>query len=75
MSYCEQTGPAALHSLVRRLLEDHQRIHPHHAQLCPLCRDAEQTLDLLAEEVPDDFGDGDAETLMSIATFYVAPPQ
>lgn len=50
----EETAPAALHGLLRRLLEDHQRIMPHNAELCPLCQDAERTLDLLADEVPDD---------------------
>jgi hypothetical protein len=75
MSHCEQTGPVALHRLMRRLLEDHRRTTPHHAQLCPLCQDAEQTLDLLAEEVTDDFGDTDAEELASSAMFYIAPPQ
>jgi hypothetical protein len=53
MSTHDDTSPVKLHGLMRRLLEDHQRIMPHHAHLCPLCQDAERTLDLLAEEVPD----------------------
>lgn len=53
MSIHDQTTPVALHQLVNRLLADHQRIYPHHADLCPLCQDAELTLDLLADEIPD----------------------
>lgn len=49
----EQITPGALHRLVARLLEDHQRAEPHHADRCPLCQDAEMTLDLLAEQLPD----------------------
>lgn len=31
---------AAPADLVRRLLADHQRVEPHHADQCPLCREA-----------------------------------
>jgi hypothetical protein len=54
MSTHEQTTPVALHGLIRRLLDDHQRIFPHQAELCPLCQDTERTLDLLADELPDE---------------------
>lgn len=53
MSTHDDTSPVKLHGLLRRLLEDHQRIMPHHAHLCPLCQDGERALDLLADEVPD----------------------
>lgn len=51
----DQTTPVALHKLIARLLDDHQRVHPHHADLCPLCQDTMTTLDLLADEVPEDW--------------------
>lgn len=35
---------AGLADIVRRLLSDHQRISPHHASLCGLCRDAEAAI-------------------------------
>lgn len=53
MNTHEQTTSVALHRLLTRLLDDHQRMSPHHAHLCPLCQDTERTLDLLAEELPD----------------------
>lgn len=53
MNTHEQTTPAALHRLFARLLDDHQRMHPHHAHLCLLCQETERTLDLLADELPD----------------------
>jgi hypothetical protein len=59
MSIHDNTTPVALHQLLTRLQDDHQRIHPHHAHLCPLCQDTERTLDLLADEVPDDFANED----------------
>jgi hypothetical protein len=53
MSTHEQTTPVALHRLLTRLLNNHQRMHSHHAHLCTLCQDTERTLDLLAEQLPD----------------------
>lgn len=50
----DQTTPVELHRLISRLLDDHQRADPHHHDMCPLCQDASNTLDLLADEVPDD---------------------
>lgn len=49
----EQTTPGALHRLLARLFDDHQRMYPHHAHLCPLCQDTELALTLLAELLPD----------------------
>jgi hypothetical protein len=63
VSILDQTAPAALHSLLTRLLDDHQRMHPHHAHLCPLCQDTERAIQLLAEHLPDE----DCST-------YCAPP-
>lgn len=33
-----------LRGLVARLLDNHQRIDPHHEDLCPLCKDAKRAL-------------------------------
>lgn len=44
--------PVALHQLLTRLLDDHQRMAPHHADLCPLCHDAARALAVLADELP-----------------------
>lgn len=54
MSTHDDTTPAGLHRLLLRLLDDHQRMSSHHADLCPLCQDTERTLDLLADQLPDD---------------------
>lgn len=35
---------AAPASLLRRLLDDHQRMEPHHADLCQLCKDAQAAI-------------------------------
>jgi hypothetical protein len=49
-------GPTcSLHSLLTRLLDDHQRMYPHHADLCPLCQDTKRMLDKLAIELPPTF--------------------
>jgi len=42
----------ALHSLLRRLQDDHQRMEPHHEDLCPLCRDTERAIGQLAKHLP-----------------------
>lgn len=54
MSTHDDITPAALHSLLLRLQDDHQRMHPHHAHQCPLCQDTERTIGLLAELLPDE---------------------
>ncbi len=37
---------AALLAALRALLEDHQRVMPHHAHLCPLCQQAEVAIEI-----------------------------
>lgn len=59
----DQTSPVALHRIISRLLDDHQRMTPHHFDLCPLCQDASTTLDLLADEVPDDVFEAEHQQL------------
>ena len=31
--------------LIRSLLEDHQRMYPHHEDRCPLCKEAKAVLE------------------------------
>lgn len=54
MSALDQTAAAALHGLLLRLLDDHQRIEPHHAHLCNLCQDTVRAIQVLAEQLPDE---------------------
>lgn len=41
-----------LREVAERLLADHQRISPHHASLCELCRDAEAAIQQAAAASP-----------------------
>ncbi len=43
------TDRGSANALVRALLEDHQRMHPHHSRLCALCIESRQFLGLEPE--------------------------
>lgn len=52
-AHLEPLGPSksdTIHQLVELLLDDHQRIHPHHADMCPLCMAA--SVALAAPQLP-----------------------
>lgn len=53
MSTHDDTTPAGVFRLLRRLLESHQRADSHDNERCPLCQDTERTIGLLAEQLPD----------------------
>ena len=53
MSTHDAITPGGMHGLLQRLLDDHQRMNPHHARLCPLCQDTGIAMELLAEQLPD----------------------